>query len=183
VPDLEKARPDVLVDLFVERTLNYVDPKRLIPSADPPWSDRFEKSASTLVALDRTRTDWGVSAVHGALVGPALHVPRPRLPVTLKAAADRLRLPRLTPVPGELPLLHLAIDAAHETELVLFYRPQEAPDFADDRAYAVPLRQGVNDVYLPLDRDERSVELELKPGGYLGAYLLREFEIRSVPRF
>ncbi len=178
--DIESAAPDVFVDLYVERILNHLDPKKLLPGKEFPWAARFMKSKETLVGLDTTREDWGVAVVGDAQVGPAVTGPRPRLPIVIRLPSARLALPSLTPIEGSMPVAHISIDSPFATQLILFYRAPGAPNFLLRTSYKKALQPGNNDFYLPLDHEGTSGELVLMPGDRAGTYLLRDFEIRSV---
>ncbi|HUR27475.1 MAG TPA: hypothetical protein VM509_04760 [Planctomycetota bacterium] len=179
--DIEAAEPQVFVDMFVERTLNQLAPEGLLPTDLSRWRRAFEGSSTTLLALDKSLPDWGLQAVGGTVVGPASLVPEPGLALTLKDPSDRIALPALAPVPGELPILHFRIDTAAATEFLLFYRPPGTPEFLRRSSYRKTLKKGANDFYLPLDRAGTCGDLEIRPGTQGGDFFLRECEIRSVP--
>ncbi|HUR28006.1 MAG TPA: hypothetical protein VM509_07460 [Planctomycetota bacterium] len=179
--DLEAAAPAWFIDMYVERILNDANPWQLLPRQLPAWSQRFDQSKRTLVALDRSRDDLGISALGDARVGPALPPSRAQLTLVSHATTDRFAIAALVPVAGEIPVAHVTIESAVPTELLLFYRPPKSPDFQRQRCYRKRLASGVNDFYLPLDHEGTSGELQLQPGSEIGTYLLREFEIRSVP--
>jgi len=180
VGDVVAADPDVFVDLYVERMLNHLDPHKLMPRDEFPWRTRFEQSQTTLIALDTTREDWGVQPFAQATVGPAVTGRNPRLPVVMTTPSDRLAFADLVPVEGEVPVLHIVLDSPCGTELVLYFKPPGAPSFLRRNSYRKRLKPGTNEFYLPLDRQGTAGELLLRPGQQAGAYLLREFAIRSV---
>ncbi len=180
VSDIEEAGPAILVDMYVERSLNCVDPKPLIPTDGNPWQARFEASTNVLLAVDRSAPNWGLAGLGSTVFGPAALTPRPRLPVRLIDPRDMLGLGILAPIPGEIPVLHLWIESPANTELALSYKPEGQSEFA--RPYRHPLQPGSNEIFEALEQPGTSGELVLRPGLVSGTYLLRDFEIRSVPR-
>ncbi len=180
VSDIEEAGPAILVDMFVERTLNHLEPEKLIPTEGNPWKARFEASTKVLLTVDRSVPDWGLAGLGSTVIGPAALTPRPRLPVRLIEQRDMLGVGSLTPLPDEVPVLHLWIESPASTELALSYRPEGQTEFA--RPYRHRLKPGSNEIFQALQQPGTSGELVLRPGIASGVYLLRDFEIRSVPR-
>jgi hypothetical protein len=175
------VKPQAFVHMYVERTLNTLPPEMLLLTEDSAWSRRFFDATKVLVTVDKSRSDWGVIPIGSAVIGPAMTIPKPRLKLSLKSPADRIAFPALTPVSGEIPVLHLSIDSPAATELVLFYKAPGAEGFSRQFSYRRTLEPGSNEFFVPLDHEGTAGELRLKPGAPTNEYLLRDFEIRSVP--
>ncbi|MBK8179578.1 MAG: hypothetical protein IPK67_11975 [Planctomycetes bacterium] len=180
VGEIAAAQPVVYVDMFVERALNTLDPKKTLPVENQPWPRRYARSKTTLVAIDRSASDWGFRALGESQVGPGLEQPRPRLPIIVGKLSDTLEFGPLVPVEGETPVAHIVIDSPFATELTIWYLPEGQADVVRRNGYRAQLRPGQNELYLPLDREGTSGRLFLRPGARGGTYLLRDLEIRSA---
>lgn len=180
VKTLTVAQPDVVVDLYVERSLNHIDPRTLVPREDNPWPRRFEMASQTLVGLDRAKDEWGLVPIGEVVIGPLAPGRRMRMPLTPWSEGDRVELGVLKPIEGELPVLHLALDSPVETAVSLWFKPEDQNKYLRQNAYHFKVEKGLNDLYLPLDRPQTRGEMRLRLGTPQVTYLLREFEIRSV---
>lgn len=178
--EVQAKKPDVVVDLFVERMLNYAHPAEFLPFEETPWRERFAASSATLVRLDRSQPDWGLTAVGRIGVGPAPGAPAAGLPIAMRDPNDKLGLPDLSPVEGEVPVAHLVFDSPAEARLALWYRPRGEERFLRRNQYGATVRAGRNELFLPLSQPGTRGELLLRLGENLGDYTLFELEIRSV---
>lgn len=180
VDEVRRIRPKILVDLFVERTLNHADPLRFRPLDPYPWERRFAMSSSTLVAADKDASQWNLQGQGPIELGSVRELVRPRLPLVLGAAEGVIDLGTVVPVQGQVPVLHASIDSPLETELWVFTRLPGELGVPSQPKFLHGLNKGPNLIFLPLALPESGARVLIRPGRDPGTYYLRELEIRSV---
>lgn len=178
--EIAPASPAVFIDMYVERSLNSIDPSRLALTDKLPWPRRFAAASRKLWVADRTTLAWGFRPMGSTLLGPAVEAPEPGLTVTVGRPSDTLRFGPIAPEKNAIPVLHVVLDAPAVDALRVWHLPDGEQDAARREGYTHPLVPGRNDVYVPLERVSTPGVLFLRPGSTPGAYLLRELEIRSV---
>jgi hypothetical protein len=180
MPEVTELKPDVVIDLFVERMLNYARPSESVPLEEAPWRARFEHSNKVLVKLDRSRSDWGLQEVGGLEIGPLRTGNPPKLRLTVRKYSNKLGLPALVRVEGEIPVLYVVLESLKTDQLTLFSRQPGAERFLRRVQYKVAINPGLNELYLPLTRPETSGDLLLQLGETPARFWLHKLEIRSV---
>jgi hypothetical protein len=105
-----------------------------------PWRERFAASNTTLVRVDRARPDWGLVAVGQVGVGPAPAAETAGLTIAVRDPNDKLRLPDLSPIEGEVPVLRLVFESPAEGQLALWYRPSGEERFMRRNQYGATVR-------------------------------------------
>jgi len=178
--ELARIDPDVVIDLHVERTLNHISPLEFLPIDAEHWRARFEASKEVLLAPDRTQPNWGLAAVGQLLVGPASAEPSAGLPILVRDRNDKLGLPALSTIQGEVPVARLLFESPAEGRVTLWYRPPGETRFLRRSEYSASSIAGRNEMYLPLSRPGTGGELLLRLGESPGEYRLLDLEIRSV---
>jgi hypothetical protein len=102
------------------------------------------------------------------------------LRLTVRKYSNKLGLPALVRVEGEIPVLYVVLESLKTDQLTLFSRQPGGERFLRRVQYKVAINPGLNELYLPLTRPETSGDLLLQLGETPARFWLHKLEIRSV---
>lgn len=173
-------RPQLVIDLWVERTFDFRDPNQLGPRETESAQDEFVRSQQTCLALDPRASPPQAEPTGRLEVRETSDADGPALLLQTRSAADSLLLPPLACEPKGRPLVHLTIDSPEDGVFDILYLQPEDHEYSRQRnGYAI-LERGRNDLYLRLPEARVTGRLRLRPAySTRGPYLLRAFEVRS----
>ena len=173
-------KPRVVIDLWVERSLIFRDPRTLGPHAVETPEAAFARAQTVLLQVDPARpTDLeplaqmkveGASDEHG-----------PYLKLQSQNDADTVLLPALAGKAQGAALLHVTIDSPRESALDVLYLREGETQYLPRHNFVVALKRGPNDVYLRMPDEPISGRLRPRFAAE-GPYLLRRFEVRGGTR-
>lgn len=168
---IELAEPDLVVELFVERSL-VMPPPPLPVGVDDSARDAFERSSDVRWKLDRT------SATAGLETDGATRVERGDACFSIRrgSAADRLFVPRFDTANTRLLVLCAEIDAEQPSTLTVLYLPPGETQYRHRNRSKALLRAGHNRVFLRFDPRRFDGRLCLQTEGVE----LCDLEIRAV---
>lgn len=175
------TRPDVVVQVFVERVLVMLTP-RLTPLEDPErLPAAFAASDDVRYALDPLAPDLAVE--HAMRVEPGRDAEGPFVALVMSAGRDVVLPPPFALRPGELeggagPIVWLDLESPTDSAVDLFYETRREPGFDRSRALQVATRAGRNRLFVELPPVDLSGRLMLRPGRVPGTYALRALEVR-----
>lgn len=177
---VEREKPDVVIEIFVERIFVQLAASNLLPEASSANQVAFESSKRVLYSLDVTREPHELSA-RGDIVfeqiatdaGPAVAIP-------LDAGADLVYLPAFPFATDGDTLVHLDLDSPASTTLEMWYRFAGDSEYKRRNSLRAQVRAGRNQIYLRLNQPGLEGALMFRPGGELGKYVLHGFEARAA---
>ncbi len=172
---IEEAKPDVVIALFSDRSLGFVQPRVTASEAGLDLVSAFGRADRVLLHVD---------AQHGGdeLTGDGtseVHVEEDAIVADMQADDQLLILPRFEVPPEVAPLLHISIDSPFETKLEVLYRTTADPTFSRKRTYPLELKPGRNDLHCELFAQGLLGDLRIRPGRKHGRFVLHELEIRA----
>jgi hypothetical protein len=178
---IESAKPDVVIQLFVERALAATS----LSSSPLDTQERCERefNASQRVLLSSSDA-----------LKPGVLTPNPTPkdgPITVTPDNGALRvgygggqllLPELDLPPGTWPVLRLELESPHETTCMVEYLTRRFTDYSRNaRSLQRPVKPGAQVVYIKLRVPDLIGRLRLQPGRVAGDYVIRGLEVRAVP--
>ncbi len=177
-----RERPDVVIELYVERLLVTTDPRGDRIQSEPALALRRALAPDPVFTLTRELAE------RDALCGPGLSshaagAPGALLRLRVESERGYLILPPLREPASALSngcVVHVELLTLGETELTLLpvLRGETAPRAAP--AVTAPLVSGWNDVVLRVPRIDDLERFALQPGRLPGRYVLYSFEVRPL---
>lgn len=178
---IASEQPDVVIELFVERTLKNLTAAELMPRQEDRNEEAFAKSAEVLFSLDVAR-DTGSFEAQGET---ALHTTQddsgPALVIEMKTLADTVLLPAFEFPNDRRVLGRLVITSPTSAMLSVFYKHEEDREYHRRNSCVVPLAKGQNQVFFEIDQPRLKGSLMLRPGDRTGSYTLHGLEVRALP--
>lgn len=176
-------RPDVFIDLFVER--RFILPPPLHLSALPPprgdaWD--FDEARTGLFALDRESASGGLVATGDARASAVGVGAERSVSLSTPSRNDDVRLPIVVVPEANRVLLRVTASSATSDVLDVYWKPKDAPVFKIAWRVPIPLGPAVRSRTVDIDLPSGAVEIMLRTRGTRSAAILREFELRAVPR-
>jgi hypothetical protein len=171
------AKPEVVIELFVERRLALAPPVLIVAQSDDLNRERFQASTRTLYRLDLGAEPCPIDALASTRIG---REPRSQdLALTTTDAADTFLLPAM-PIPADTSgVLHLSIDSPAETVLDVLYLRESQSQYVRGNSFELPLQAGRNEVYFRFHLPDLHGRLRVRPWTP-GTYVLHELELRSI---
>ncbi|MCK6448854.1 MAG: hypothetical protein L6Q99_20865 [Planctomycetes bacterium] len=173
---VEEAKPDIVIALFSDRSLAYVQPRVTAAEAGADVRDTYSRAKRLHFDVD--------CAVNEPRVRPQgdaeLVLEDGGLATTITEAEGTLLLPRFEPVEGETPVLRIQVDAPFDTKLDVFYKTREEPAWSRKRAYQLELHRGPNEVFVELLAPGLLGDLRIRPGRSAGRFVFHAIELRSA---
>lgn len=174
---IEEAKPDIVIALFSDRSLAYVQPRVTAAEAGADVRATYDRATRSLFDVDcgtnqpavRPQGDTTLEVRDGALVAK------------ITDNEGTLLLPRFEPREDETPVLRIAIDAPFATKLDVFYKTLEGPAWHRKQSYQLELHQGRNELFVELLAPGLLGDLRIRPGRIAGTYVIRELELRAAP--
>lgn len=176
---VEAERPDLVLEVYVERALVTLEPALVRARADDAERALWERATHTLYTLDPAQPER--LELRGNFAAGVARAGETGLVLDVGDGPGNLALPRFEFPPHGDVLVHVALDASHAGRLQLL--PQLRGESEPRRrasAYAeVPA--GSSEHWLRVPRPEALDRLVLRfvPGG--GRLVLRAFEVRARP--
>jgi hypothetical protein len=177
--DLDKvleAKPDIVIALFSDRSLSYVQPRLTAAEAGADVRASFAKAERVFFDVDCSKNEPAVAAQGDA----ELSIESGALVATLAETESTLLLPHFEPRADETPVLRVVVDSEVETKLDVFYRTEEDPVWQRKRGYQLEIAPGRNEVYVELLATGLLGDIRMRPGRQAGRYVLHSIELRSV---
>jgi hypothetical protein len=175
---LEPSQPDVVIELFIDRTL-FQSPPQLWPIGDPTRARRaFDASPRVALTLDRARVAPAVSAGERTNLREEdgeLHLRSP-------ATSPSLELPRVRIERDELVALRLEVASQKPSGIDVHYTKTRERGFDRRNTTYVPLARGDNEVYVEILDDELDGGFLLRFAEPRCDYALRSVEVRARRR-
>lgn len=174
---IEEAKPDIVIALFSDRSLAYVQPRVTAAEAGADVRATYDRATRKLFEVDCTTNEPRVRP-QGATT---LEVRDGALVATVPDEEGALLLPRFEPRADETPVLHLEIDAPFATKLDVFYKTLEAPAWHRKQSYQLELHQGHNELFVELLAPGLLGDLRIRPGRTAGTFVIRKLDLRAAP--
>lgn len=175
-----RDRPDLVLEIFVERVFLTHRPSRAAPHADPALEVAFRSHGRPVFTLDARRHVSSVEPTPSAAVRLVEHESGPRLELTAARAADSFRLPFSTPGANDrwwIAAIEVDAPVATFVELAI---SRNGVGYLPAHTVSAPLEIGPNRRFLAIDPRGIDDRLTLRFGGAKGSFLLGRFEIREV---
>jgi hypothetical protein len=178
---IESAKPDVVIQLFVERALAATSLSS--SPLDTPERCEREFNASQRVLLS------SIDALKPGVLTPNSTARDGPITITPENGALRigygggqLLLPALDAPPGTWPVLRLELESPHDTTCMVEYLTRRFGDYSRNaRSLQRPVKTGAQVVYIKLRVPDLVGRLRLQPGRVAGEYVIRGLEVRAVP--
>lgn len=180
--DVREVKPDVVLELWVERTLFFHNPLPLTANAVEQPADAFQRATRVCLALDPTRLQPGLEAQGQTRLSTQVDEQGPALLVEQSSPKDTFLLPELECPPGARPLLHVEIDCPIEGNLDVLYLQPGDKDYSRAHNCMLSLRAGRNDVTVRMPEARVTGRLRVRPCFTPGGITrIRAFELRAQP--
>ena len=178
-PDVVAAeKPDLVLQLYVERSILVNQPVRVMSAGDVELSGEFEASRDVRLRID-VHADppdvepWGETKIARVEDGIEARTTTP---------LDMLRLPACEFATRGMPLVFIDISSPIDTRLVVLYQTTKEKTYRRWHSYTAALVTGRNRLFLELlDRDITG-RLLIRPGTEGGTFVLHGVEVRAVER-
>lgn len=180
--EMQDHRPDVVIAMFVERTLNHMRGSEIVPPSLNPWREAYAGSKETLWAPKLEANAEGFDLQEAAELLWTNDSDGTALTITTHKLVDKLVLPDFTPPQEGTAVLRLVIDSPGDTVLSLFFKAPDDPIYRRKNSYTAALKRGRNDLYIVFDKVMAPGRMVLSPGELSGTYQLRLLEARRVER-
>jgi hypothetical protein len=173
---IERERPDVVIQLFVDRTLVSLAPTPVGDAGRDFARAQFERSQSVLLESERGLAelepyrDMQLVPEEGGIALDA------------ETSGALVLLPELEYPEDRNPIVHLAVTSPVATTLDLLYQTRADPTYKRTRVYELTLAPGANELFVELLVPDLAGRLALRPGREPGRYVLTDLEVRAVPR-
>jgi len=175
---ISSERPDVVWQVFVDRTLVSLSPVPLGSAGIDFARDQFERSDEVLLSVDTARNEPAIEEFRNAPFSTSAE----GLTVEVTPAGGMLLLPAFE-FPEQLnPVLHCELTSPEDTVLDLFYQRRAEPEYKRTRLYKLPVRRGRSSLYVELLAPDLAGRIMLRPGRHAGRYTLHTLEVRAVAR-
>ncbi|MBK7643613.1 MAG: hypothetical protein IPJ19_11310 [Planctomycetes bacterium] len=182
MPEVRKFEPAVVIELWVERTFAFWNPRPLEPGSAADAREAFANSKQTCLVLDPA-APTGFDAFAKLEVSAVRDADGAALALATHSGLDSLLTPPLGCAGGGRPLVHLTLDSPQKGVLDIFYLLPGDGEYSRRQDCVVEVERGRNDLYVQLPRPGVTGRLRLRPGfSSAGPYLLRALEVRAGPR-
>ncbi|MBK7876338.1 MAG: hypothetical protein IPJ77_11380 [Planctomycetes bacterium] len=177
---IEKARPDVVIDWFVERIFDYWTPQAaaVLPTTPPVRAPEVEVERLWSFAPERAKAEL---AALGGLAWRVVEGAPPALEVDIGTTGDLLELPRLVLPPGRTARFHAELESAVGTRFDLYYRRLDEEEYKRRNAQSAQVDAGETTIEIELERAWFDHPLRLRPGIEPGTYRFTRLEVRLDP--
>jgi len=173
------AKPNLVIELWVERALVFLDPRALPPQIGVPAEVEFAAAPNVCLKLDPAGP-LTAKPLGRLELEPMRDERGPALRIQTRAGGDSLLLPALSCGSKGKLLVNLSIDSPARGVLDVFYLLEGETDYSRQHNCLVPLEQGRNELHFRMPLPGVTGRLRLRPAySALGPYLLRSFEVRS----
>lgn len=177
---IEENKPDVVMQIYVDRFM-----QRVQPTAQTVFDqDRIRElfHASTEVRLPASAegrypelVPFKASAIDGGGDRPAeLHLSA----LNQGFLIDEFPAGR----PSEMSVLRMVVDSPADSVASVFYMEAQAQGYRHQRCETIPVHAGANEIYIVLSSPTLQGALLVRPGYAAGDYTIRDLEVRSIPR-
>jgi hypothetical protein len=175
--DVDRERPDVFIQLYVERSLALMSPETYRIRAEGCERPSFDRSTKRLFRLDPSAAGAQLSTIEDSPLSRGTDAVDAGL--SWRVAADRsaLLLPKLEFPPDADAVLAIDLDAPAATQIALL--DEDAVRSFSARKAIAPVDAGRNHLYVRLAAGSIRGRLAIRPG-IPGAYRIRDLEIRLV---
>jgi hypothetical protein len=178
--EIEKEKPDLVIELFVERTLVERSPL-LIESRQVEGCDGgLYRSAAVLYRMDATREQPEIRGLGETRCAGTTMDGSPALEIRTTATHEPAVLPLIDLPTDGTGAICLDVTAPAATTLVIFYKLRPEDEYLYGRTFRVELGAGRNRIYAALDRPDIRGPLAILPGLKRGDYLLHALEVRRL---
>jgi hypothetical protein len=178
--DLRQHRPDIVIVMLVERSLNGLPASEIVPTLDDPWRAAFDGSKETIWAPALAPTA-GFATQEAAELEWLDGGDGPALELRTHAPIDKLVTPSYTPPEQGFGVMRLSIESPVQAGVNLYFRAPGDPIYRRRSVYSAILESGPNEIFLPLDKPMDTAALLLAPS-VPGNYRVRGLEVRRVDR-
>jgi hypothetical protein len=178
VSEVDSEKPDVVVQLLVERVLVEYAPDMMKMKIPPSDRDAFMASRDVIFSLDPAADPPQVTGWSEATCRKAADGSEPAVEIGVRTWKDLALLPEIEP--GGSTSVFVDVTAPARTMLLLFYQLDPKDAYLRERSVSVPIEAGRNRVYLRLEPHAIRGRLGLRPGAARGTYLLHGLEIRRL---
>jgi len=174
-------QPDVVIELYVERTLCNVYAPDFKAHPIDRGEEAFRASERVLYALDAARDAPLVRPQGRAQVRLTHDDAGSALVIDTRSEGDTVVLPDFEFASGERAVLHFDIASPDATDMYVLYKRAGEDEYSRRNNCVVQLRKGENRGYAVVDDTNLRGALCIRPGGSAGPYTLRAFEVRALP--
>jgi hypothetical protein len=178
---IASEKPDIVVELYVERALQNLSAAELSPRQEDKNDDAFAQSEEVVFNLDIARDAGKLKPMGKAEIHAARDDSGPEIVVEMKTLADTFLLPAFEFPNGKRLLGRVDITASTPSMFSIFYKHVHDPDYHRKNSCVVPLSQGRNQVFFEIEQPDLSGPLMVRAGDRVGRYTLQAFEIRALP--
>ena len=175
---IRSERPDVVLQVYVDRTLISLSPVPLGSAGLDFAREQFERSDEVLLRVDMARNEPAIEEYRNAPLSTSAE----DLVVEVAPAGGMLLLPAFEFPERRSPVLHCDLTSPEDTVFDLFYQTRAEPVYKRTRLYKLPIRRGRNSLYIELLAPDLAGRIMLRPGRDAGRYSLHALEVRAVGR-
>ncbi len=177
---IDRAQPDVVIELFVERILVTKAPDTAVPPARSRDREAYEASSDVRFALDGKSPTGGLELEGETRVARVTGDGAACLSVERQGTADRLYVPAFDKLGARALVMCVEADAPVSTTLTVLYLPPGEAEYKHKHQARALLRKGPNRVFARLDPSAFEGRLFLHFGSALKDLRLCGLEIRAV---
>lgn len=174
---IEALEPDVVLQVYVDRSLVTVTPTTSGVEGRGLLREPFDRSSDVLLAIDAASAHeleaYGETEISAAEDGSGvvLHT---------KTGSDLFYLPEFAFPERGSAVLELDISCPVRSKMDVLYQTEDDPSYARLRTYRIELQEGRNKILLNLAARGITGRLLLRPGLLPGRYLLHRAEVRAI---
>ena len=181
--EIADFRPDVLIDLFVERCLIKPPPRHLADLPPPRGrAAEFDAAQTRLFTLDWKATSGGLIPTGTARLDVAGAEADASVSFSTPTIVNDVRLPTIVVPEASRVLLRVTGSCPTDIVLDVYWKPKDAPTFRVAWRTLIPLGPLTSSRTVELVVPAGPLDMRLRTRGTKAAATLHEFEMRAVPR-
>lgn len=177
---VKREKPDVVVEMFAERTLYTLDPRDLGSRRDPV-REAFEASSDVRYRLDPTRPESLTAMYRAKLAAKSGQDGATVVAFTGLGAPDCFVLPEFDLTAPRL-LVRLDVTSPEATTLAVHYKRRGDPNYDPERRVEIALDAGRTETFLEIPEPALVDRLIVTPSRLKGEFLFHAVEVRAASR-
>lgn len=177
--EVEIEKPDIVIELFVERVFVQLAPTNLIAGSSDSNRRAFQASSDVCFKLDVGADPPGLES-RGEIEFTTVHEGiRPGIEIPIDRLSDIVVLPTFSfPKSGDI-LIKVVLDSPSTSLMEFWFRFAGDNEYKRRNNFRAQVHTGHNELYLRLNQPGVDGALMMRPGSEVGLYVLRELEVRG----
>lgn len=177
---VKREKPDVVIEMFAERTLYTLDPRDLGSRRDPV-REAFDAASDVRYRLDPNQPENLTAMYRAKVASKAGEAGAAVVEFSGLGAPDCFVLPQFDLTAPRL-LIRLDISAPEATTLAVHFKRNGDPSYDPERRVEVALDAGRNETFLEIPEPDLVDRLIVTPSRRKGDFLFHAIEVRAAAR-